>query len=207
VAHRRVSGEELEIGRQRFLLTRFHRSLFLALLVSLASAPVRAAGFITPFLGFNFGGDSANCIALTTCEEKRANWGIATGTTRGIVGFEEEIAYAPDFFGRAAGESNGVLTVMTNVLAIVPAGRVRPYGLVGVGLIRPHVKLDATSLIVDKNALGWDIGGGINIFLTRNLAVRGDIRHIRTVKDVTLGVFSAEQLDFWRGSAGLTLRF
>lgn len=144
---------------------------------------------------------------MTNCEEKRANWGIATGTTRGVVGFEEELAYAPSFFGKTAGQSNGVLTVMTNLLVIVPAGRVRPYGLVGVGLIRPHVKLDATSLIVDKNALGWDIGGGINIFLTRKLGVRGDIRHVRTEKDVTLGIFSPEQLDFWRASAGLTLQF
>lgn len=207
MAHRRVSRYTLEIGCRRFLLTQIRRALILALLASLAPAPARAAGFITPFLGFNFGGDSANCIALTNCEEKRANWGVATGTTRGVVGFEEEIAYAPGFFGKAPGESSGVLTVMTNLLVIVPAGRVRPYGLVGVGLIRPHVKFDATSLAVDKNAVGWDIGGGINIFLTRNLGVRGDIRHIRTLKDVTLGIFSPEQLDFWRASGGLTLRF
>ena len=28
-----------------------------------------------------------------------------------------------------------------------------------------------------------------------------------TLQDVTLGVFSNDQLDFWRASAGLTLRF
>lgn len=188
-------------------LTRLRCVLILGLLLGILPAPAHAAGFITPFLGFNFGGDSANCIALTNCQEKRANWGIAAGTTRGVVGFEEEIAYAPSFFGKGVGESNGVLTVMTNLLAIVPAGRIRPYGLLGVGLIRPHVKLDATSLAVDKNAVGWDIGGGINIFLTRKVGVRGDVRHIRTMKDVTLGIFSADQLDFWRASAGLTLRF
>ena len=124
-----------------------------------------------------------------------------------MFGLEQEIAYAPSFFGKAPGESSGVLTVLTNVLVIVPLGRVRPYGLIGVGLIRPHVKLDATSLIASKNAVGWDIGGGLNIFLVKNLGVRGDVRHIRTMKDVTLGIFSTEPLDFWRASAGLTLRF
>jgi opacity protein-like surface antigen len=177
------------------------------LLASVAAAPAHAAGFISPFLGFNFGGDSANCIGLTNCEEKRANWGIAVGTTRGVFGFEEEIAYAPSFFGKAPDGDNGVLTLMSNVMLIIPAGRVRPYGLVGVGLIRPHMKFDATSLAVDKNAIGWDIGGGINIFVTPAIGLRGDLRHIRTLEGVTLSIFSADKLDFWRASAGMTLRF
>jgi hypothetical protein len=33
------------------------------------------------------------------------------------------------------------------------------------------------------------------------------VRHLRTFKDVTLGVFSNDKLDFWRASAGLTFRF
>jgi hypothetical protein len=164
-----------------------HRGAILALIVFVLPASAHAAGYITPFLGFNFGGDSANCIALTNCEEKRANWGVSAATIRGVVGFEQELAYAPDFFGQAAGESNGVL---------------------GVGLIRPHVKLDAASLAVDKNAVGWDIGGGVNVSLTNHLGVRGDVRHIKTMKDVSLGgLFSTEQLDFWRASVGLTFRF
>jgi opacity protein-like surface antigen len=192
--------------RRRASLKALRRPI-IVLLVGLAGAPAQAAGFISPFLGFNFGGDSANCIALTNCEEKRANWGIAVGTSRGVFGFEEEIAYAPGFFGKASGVDNGVLTLMSNVMLIIPAGRVRPYGLVGLGLIRPHAKLDATSLSVDKNAIGWDIGGGINIFVTPAIGLRGDIRHIRTLEGVTLNIFSADKLDFWRASAGMTLRF
>lgn len=179
----------------------------LSLLVGLTAVPASAAGFISPFLGFNFGGDSANCIGLTNCEEKRANWGVAVGTTRGVFGFEEEIAYAPNFFGKAPGDGNGVLTVMTNVLLIIPAGRVRPYGVVGVGLIRPHITLNAASFVVGKNVAGWDLGGGLNIFVTSAIGLRGDIRHIRTLDGVALGIFSADKLDFWRASAGLTLQF
>ena len=185
-----------------------HRILVLAAALSVWTvAPARAQGFISPFAGFNFGGDSANCISLTNCNEKRLNWGASLGKTNGVFGIEEDIAYAPDFFGKTAGTDNAVLTVMSNLMLVVPAGPIEPYGLVGLGLIRSHAKLDASSLSLDKNALGWDIGGGLNIFLTHSVGVRGDVRHIRTFKEVTLGLFGNDQLDFWRGSAGLTLRF
>src|SRR6266487_37499 len=64
------------------------------------AAPARADGFISPFLGFNFGGDTSNCVSITSCEEKRLNLGVSLGTVRGALGFEEEIGYAPQFFGK-----------------------------------------------------------------------------------------------------------
>jgi opacity protein-like surface antigen len=100
-----------------------------------------------------------------------------------------------------------VLTVMSNVLVVLPAGPIRPYGLAGIGLIRPHAQLDPASLTTDKNALGYDIGGGVNVSVAPHVAVRGDLRHLHTFSDVTLSLFSGQALDFWRASAGLTLRF
>ena len=179
---------------------------FIALIV-LAAAPARAEGFITPFFGFNFGGDSANCVSLRNCEDKRTNFGIAVGTQSGIFGFEQEIAYAPDFFGRTEGGRNAVLTVMSSLLVVIPAGPIQPYGVIGIGLIRPRMKLDAESLAFEKNALGYDIGGGVNIYLVRSVGIRGDVRRLKTLSDITLGFFSGEQLEFWRGSAGVTFRF
>jgi len=60
---------------------------------------------------------------------------------------------------------------------------------------------------VTELVLGYDIGGGLNIFLAHAIGVRGDIRHLHTLQDITLGLFSNDQIDFWRASAGLTLRF
>jgi hypothetical protein len=176
-------------------------------LLVLAAIPARAQGFISPFAGYNFGGDSANCVSLQNCEDKRLNVGVSVGTTHGIIGFEEDIAYAPDFFGKTPGASNGVLTVMSNLMLVLPAGPIQPYAVVGLGLIRPHLRLDASSLSLDENALGYDIGGGLNLFLGHAVAIRGDIRHLHTLQNVTLGIFSNDQLDFWRASAGLTFRF
>src|SRR3954465_8693709 len=187
------------------------RSLAIAALMTLfvagTAAPARADGFFSPFLGFGFSGDSATCPSLTNCEEKRLQWGAAIGSTHGVLGFEEDIAYAPDFFGKTAAGDNAMLTLMSNLMIVVPAGPIRPYAIVGLGLMRPHVKFDALSLALDQNALGYDLGGGINIFLTHGFGLRGDLRHLRTLQDVTLGVFGKEQIDFWRGSAGVTLRF
>jgi len=172
-----------------------------------AAAPARADGFITPYIGFNFGGDSANCQTLTNCEEKRTNWGVTLGTTRGIFGFEADIGYAPDFFGKTPGGDNAVLHFMSDLMVVVPAGPIQPYAFIGVGVIRPHAKLEASSLAVDKNAFGHDEGGGLNIFFAHSVGVHGELRHLRTFKDFTLPGFSSDKLDFWRGSAGLTFRF
>jgi opacity protein-like surface antigen len=188
---------------------RFRTALAIAAaLIALEAAPARADGFLTPFIGFNYGGDSTNCERLTSCDERRLNWGLALGSTGGIFGFEEEFAYAPNFFGTASDTDNAVLTLMSNLLVVIPAGPVEPYGLIGVGLVRSHAQLRASSLASNQNTLGWDIGGGVNVFFSRNIGVRGDVRHIRTLQDITLGgVFTNAPLDFWRASAGLTLRF
>jgi opacity protein-like surface antigen len=177
---------------------------FLALSVSLA----RAQGYISPFLGFSYGGDvAAACQSLTNCDDRRMNWGVALGKSNGVLGFEEEIGYAKNFFGDTPNTNNSVLTVMSSLLVSVPAGPIRPYGLFGIGLVRPHASLDTSALNVTKNALGYDFGGGLNIFFTHGFGIRGDIRHIQTFEDLTLGIFESEKLSFWRGSAGLVFAF
>jgi hypothetical protein len=182
----------------------------LAIMLTLMSSsvvPARADGFISPFLGFGFSSDSTICQSLTNCEDHRNQWGISLGSTNGIFGFEQDIAWAPDFFGRTSAGGNGMFTLMSNLMVIIPAGPIQPYGVIGLGLMRPHVDFDALRLTLDQNAFGYDIGGGLNIFFGHTVGIRGDLRRLRTFDDVTLGVFGAEKINFWRGSAGLTLRF
>ncbi len=181
--------------------------LLAVLLLAWIAAPARADTFFSPFVGYNFGGNSTNCPSLTDCEDKRMNWGASLGSTSGVYGLEEEFSYTRDFFGKTAGENNSLMTLMTNLMLVVPAGPVQVYGLVGLGLIRPHMTFDSESLSLSKNALGYDIGAGLNIFFTHGVGLRGDVRHFKTLQDVTLGVFTNDEINFWRGSAGLTLRF
>ena len=158
-----------------------------------------AQSYFTPFLGYNFGGDSENCISLRNCDDKRKNFGVSMGKTNGIFGVEQDIAYIPHF-GNIPGESSSMLTLMSNLLLVAPLGPLQPYGLFGLGLIRPKTSAGA------KNAIGYDIGGGLVVFPTRRIGLRADLRRMRSFRDVKLFVFSGEKLEFWRASLGLTLR-
>lgn len=178
--------------------------LLLIGLVVAGARPARAQAFITPFVGYNFGGDSANCLSLTNCQEKRTNYGVSIGKLSGF-GFEEDLSYAKDFFGVTPGTDSSVFSAMTNLLISVPIGPFHPYAVGGLGLIRPHVSTSLSSLVsFDKNTLGYDLGGGLHIIFG-HVGVRGDLRWFKTLQDVPL--FTNQPLEYWRGSVGFTLAF
>jgi opacity protein-like surface antigen len=185
----------------------FHVCAAAAAIALVWAPPAHADGFVTPYIGFNFGGDSANCPSFSNCQEKRTNFGVTVGSTRGIFGIEADFGYAPHFFGESSGQSNSVFHFMTDFMVLVPAGPIQPYAFIGLGLIRPHATFDLASLSLSENAFGYDLGGGLNLYFSRKVGLHGELRRLRTFKDVTLGVFSANQLEFWRASAGLTFRF
>jgi opacity protein-like surface antigen len=181
------------------------RSLIAASLLVATAAPARAGGFISPFIGYNFGGDSGNCASLTNCQEHRTNFGVSIGSMGTVLGIEEDISYAKNFFGDTPGADNSVFSAMTNLLVGLGVGPVQPYLAGGVGLIRPHVSL--ASISADKSAFGFDVGGGATVFVAPHIGFRGDVRHFRTLQDVNVLIFTGQQMDFWRGSVGLNLKF
>jgi Outer membrane protein beta-barrel domain len=168
--------------------------------------PARAEAFVTPFVGFSFGAQAPSCGNPVTCDQ-RTNIGISAGTSHGIFGFEEDVSYIREFFGKQPGAQNAVLTVASNMLFKLPAGPIEPYGLVGLAFIRPHATLDVVGMQMQRNSLGWDVGGGLTVRLQHHVGLRSDLRLIRTFKDMNLGVFNSEQLEYWRGSVGLSFRF
>ena len=182
--------------------------LGLALTLGLAQE-ARAQGFISPFIGFNFAGDSG-CPEVTNCEDKRLNWGVSLGAMNAIIGFEEEFAYASDFFGSVPGGSSSVLTLMSNLMVGPKIAIVRPYGVVGVGLIKTHAELNPTSLLsATDNNFGWDIGGGIMVTVAPHVGVRGDIRYFHAFQELNLAGIELQntKLDFGRASAALVITF
>ncbi len=177
------------------------------LFMVLAAPAARAEGFVTPFVGFSFNSQAGGCGNPATCEQRRTNLGISAGTSHGIFGFEEDISYIKEFYGTQAGAQNAVLTITSNMMLQLPSGPIRPYGLIGLAFIRPHATLDVVGMQMDRNALGWDVGGGVNFHLQRHVGLRSDLRRIRTFKDMSLGMFNKEQLEYWRGSVGVSLMF
>jgi opacity protein-like surface antigen len=168
-----------------------------------------AQGFISPLLGYDFGGDSG-CPEITGCEEKKLNFGVGLGSLGSVLGGELDLSYAKNFFGDAPGYSSSVLTVMGNILLAPKFGPVRPYGSGGVGLIKSNVDFTPTSLLdSSNNDFGWNIGGGLMIFVGDRIGIRGDIRHFHSFQDLEILGFSLSdtKLDFGRASAALIFKF
>jgi opacity protein-like surface antigen len=179
-----------------------------AAIVAATPEPAAAQGFISPFIGFDYGGNSG-CPTATGCEDKNSNLGVAGGKLAAIAGAEVEFGYARDFFGDTPGVDSSVLTLMFNVLVGPKIAAVRPFLLGGVGLMKSHVELTAGSLLDSSNNFGWNIGGGVMIMFGDHVGVRGDVRRFKSFQDTSILSFtlSDEKLTFNRASAGLVLAF
>jgi opacity protein-like surface antigen len=180
-----------------------------AVLVGGAARTASAESFISPFLGYNFGGD-AGCPEITNCENKSLNWGVAFGSIGSVFGTEAEISYAPNFFGEIPGTSTNVLTFMGNFMVAPKFGVLQPYGVIGLGLIKTHAEVTLGGLLeADNNHFGWDIGGGAIGYFGRHVGLRGDIRYFHAFQDLEiLGLPIADtKLDFGRASVGVLFRF
>lgn len=178
-------------------------SIAAALLLSLA-ASVRAEVLLTPYYGTSFGG--------TTTQNSPTYGGAVGFLAGGWVGAEGEYGYVKDFFGSSdagAGLSqNKVQSVSGSLLLAVPLGALRPYGAVGLSMIGANLASQPGLAALDDTAAGFNVGGGLFIWLGTHVGLRGDARYFRTFEtiggDSPLGL---ERLDYWRGIGGLTLRF
>ena len=207
---------------RRFLVT---TALFLMVF---AGTPSKASAdwLFTPFAGVVFGGSAVFNDALGDLEdefEKRGTFGASLAWMgAGVVGFEFDVGYTPNFFESTEGSGdfdygdNNLTTVMVNLIVGVPiggqtGGGVRPYASGGVGIIRSQID-GAGDLVGDlsTNDFGFNVGGGINGFFSDNFGIKGDIRFFRQFRDnerdddldIGLGGFK-----FWRGTAGVIFRF
>jgi opacity protein-like surface antigen len=182
----------------------------LAALILVGSArQAQAQGFISPFVGYNFGGD-AGCPAITNCDDKRVNWGVGFGALGSIVGFEAEIAHTSDFFGTTPYQSTSVLTFMGNFMVAPKIGPIQPYGLGGIGLLRSAV--ESAGQNSDQNQIAWDVGGGLIGFFSAHVGVRGDIRYFHSFQVIDFSRFPNlpvrdTKLDFGRVSVAVVFKF
>jgi hypothetical protein len=185
-------------------------AVFVFGLLLLSARPSSAQGFISPLIGYDFGGNSG-CPKISNCQDKRLNLGVAVGKMGSILGFEEELADARNFFGSVPSASSSVITVMSNIMIVPAIGPVHPYVLGGLGLMKTHVDFTAANLLTtDNTGLAWDLGGGVTV-LFGHVGIRGDIRHLHSAKAITLpfvGTTPGDQhLTFGRASAALVLAF
>lgn len=168
-----------------------------------------AQAYISPFIGYNFGGDSG-CPEVANCEDKRRNLGVAFGSIGRVIGSEFEFSYIDNFFGASPGTSSNVLTLMGNFMLAPKFGVVQPYGVIGVGLIKTHVEASIGGFLEsNNNNFGWDIGGGIIGYFGNHFGIRGDLRYFHAFQDLEiLGLqLQDTKLDFGRLSGGVVFKF
>lgn len=186
------------------------------LLVVLAPRAAHADGLIVPFVGVNFGGDSGTEL-LDAVDAGQLNWGASFAWMGGgVFGVEGDIGYSPDFFGKTDVGGSSLLTLTGNLLVGAPFGGqsgfgVRPYALVGVGVVRPEGDAFAGEDVFGENRVAWDFGGGLMVFFGTHAGIRADVRYFRTFEAVDFFDIevsdSVGNLDFTRGSLGFVLRF
>ncbi len=196
----------------------------LSLAILLLPAPGHADVLLTPFVGANVGGSSASAIADLVGNTSRTTFGGSIAImSGGVFGIEADLGYTPRFFGtdlEVAGiplslARNNVLTAMVNLTAGVPLQGgsglgIRPYAVGGVGLIRQQLSAAAGLVNYDANDIGYNVGGGVVLFLSRNVGIRGDVRHFRSIGanpvidliDLQPGAFN-----YSRATVGVTFRY
>jgi opacity protein-like surface antigen len=178
-------------------------------------AQARADWVFTPYIGVNLarGGD----VFDVDSGKNSLNFGGSLGFMgAGVFGFEVDFGYSPDFFETSDSNAfdGNVTSLMGNIIIGIPiggqtGGGVRPYVSGGVGLLKSKLDDVDDFFDVDQNSFGINAGGGVMVFFTDNVGIRGDMRYFRSLKDndeddvdLSLGSF-----DFWRASAGVTFRF
>ena len=194
------------------------------LLLFLSSGTARADVLLTPFVGANVSGSAVSPLADFVGEPSRTTFGGSLALmSGGVFGIEADVGYTPRFFGAdlelggipISLARNNVLTAMVNLTAGVPIeGRggagIRPYAVGGVGLIRQQLSAAAGLLNYDANDVGYNVGGGVVVFLSRNVGIRGDVRHFRSIGgnpvidliDLQPGAFN-----YTRATVGVTFRY
>jgi hypothetical protein len=200
------------------------RKVFLAAsLVTLASVamPTRASAdwLFTPFIGATFGGNAevgGSGDDFKNEFERRVSYGATFGwMSNGILGFEADFGYSPNFF-RVDDEDNdfnlvgdgNVTTLMGNLVLGAPGGPLRPYVSGGIGLLKSKVDDAEQFLDASRNDLGYNVGAGVGIG-GGNIGLRGDVRYFRSLQsnDDDSVDFSLGNFKFWRGTVGVTFKF
>jgi opacity protein-like surface antigen len=197
-----------------FVRTSIRRGLLCAIVVmssvgAVAPSAVYAQGFISPSLGYNFGGN-VGCQSATDCNDKNWNWGGSIGALGSVVGFEAELTYEGEFNGDRPDRRTKVTTGMGNFMIAPKISIVQPYGLIGLGLIRTDVENKILNVSEAQNQFGWNIGGGVIIYLQRHVGLKGDIRYYHSVGSLNVlgfDVLGGDKIDFGRVGLGMVFKF
>ena len=178
---------------------RKHTACLLSLMV-VAAIPAHA-GDLTLFGGFHHPGQvtlgSVGTLPGTgsqiTDPKDFGVFGVRVNTSGSFIGFENTLAYSPNFVDSDA----FAVLQSSNLLIGVPSLRVRPYGTAGIGFVFTGGEGPASF----GNKFAFNYGGGVKVTLVGPLGLRGDVRGY-TIPDV-----EGQTLNVFESSVGLLIGF
>lgn len=219
----------------KYALNNVLRAALVLLFVTGMAKPASADWLLTPYLGVVFSG-AANTLDVDTLDEefkRRTNLGISVGgMAGGIFGWEADLSHTRNFFQLTEGGGDdfdffdvrsSLTTVMGNLVVGIPiggttGGGVRPYFTGGAGLMRAEIEFEDLFENLSTNDLAINFGGGVHVFFSDTIGIRGDLRYFRGLQqqddddpieddDFLDEDFGLEDFDFWRATVGITFRF
>ena len=201
------------------LLSALHRAIPLSLMLVAVAAPARAQDiFAVPFAGVKFGGDTSIVDLEIAAGRKTFTLGGSVSVLGdGWLGYEADFGYMPGFFENEDSlplikPGSYVLDLSGAVILALPAGvtrgGLRPYAVVGLGLINAQAQDFLEIFLVRRTVPAFKIGVGAQaLLLTNNVGIRFDLRHVRsfTGDDGSLSRVG-RRISYSRFTIGLLLR-
>jgi len=196
------------------------RALILFGVLLAAPATASADFFVVPFAGMKFGGSTSIVDFEQAAGKKKLVLGIAARTVnQGVIGYEVEFANIAGYFSNADFQSSiGPLVKPGNyvndltgsvVLSLPPGvtgGGLRPYAVIGGGLIHAQSVDSFDVIVVRRTVAAFNLGAGAIGMFTNNVGVRFDVRYLRSLSTdpPTGGV--GRHIAYSRVTIGLLLR-
>ena len=192
-------------------------SLLWLMLVALA-APARAQDiFAVPFMGVKFGGDTSIVdLEVAAGSSAFTMGGSLVVLGDGAFGYEADFGYIPGYFENDNSlplikPGSYVLDLTGAAIIALPAsvtrGGLRPYVVVGAGLITAQAADFLEIFLIRRTVPAYKIGVGAQALLTNNVGVRFDLRHVHsfTGDDGSLARVG-RRISYSRFTFGLLLR-
>ena len=193
-------------------------SVVVGLVGVIVALPTQASAdnWVSGFIGKVFGGSTGSGLSEAVENSSDTTYGFSVGAMRaGIVGGEFDFGYTPRFFGEAGTVStSSVITSHGSLLLGAPIGgqygaSIRPYGAIGVGMIRRQVEFSELFTNVSTADFGYNVGLGVMGFFNNVFGLRGEYRYFRNFQKDDDGSLPLERgtFSFSRGTFGVVIRF
>ncbi len=174
------------------VLSAFRRAIWLSLMLAASATPARAQDiFAVPYAGVKFGGDTSIVdLEVSTGRRKFTMGGSIVMLGSGVLGYEADFGYVPGYFKNEDSlplikPGSYAVDLTAAVIVALPdsvmRGGLRPYAVLGVGLISAQAADSLEIFLVRRTVPAFKIGVGAQaLLLTNNVGIRFDLRHVRS---------------------------